>query len=143
MSKILSNIIILPVYALFLYTWLLAGFGKLLGPGVPEFFTKTFGGTFLASFPGLTFAFYQIAACELMAGALFLVSFVRGEFLDQKEKPLLRWGLWMSLFNFAVLGFGMRLVQNFDEAGKLFYYFGAVAVVWLFVELVAKPSSRT
>ena len=143
MNKMLNGIMLLPIYALFLCTWLMAAIGKLLGPGVPDYFTKMFAETFLASFPGLTVAFYQIAAFETVTSLLFLASLLRGEFLPGRTKTLLRWGLWMSLTNFAMLGFGMRLVQNHDEAGKLFYYFCSVVIVWLFVEFVDERPAKT
>ena len=135
MQKHFEKVRLLPIYALLITTWGMACFEKFLGPGVPDYFEKMFGQTFLARFPGLAFAFYQIACFECIAAALLIASLLRGEFLAGHSKTLLRWGLWMSLINFAMLGFGMRLVQNYDEAGKLFYYFGAVVAAWIFVEL--------
>ncbi len=137
-ARILERVRLIPIYLLFLYTWFLTGFGKLLGSGVPESFANDFGGTFLASFPGLTVAFYQIALLEVGAGLLFVVSLLKGEFLPNRERPFLQLGLSASLLTFAVLGFGMRLINNHAGAASLFFYFGAVAAIWALVELLGK-----
>lgn len=129
-SKILNNIRLLPIYAIFIYTWLMAALGKLLGSGVPEFFTKMFESTFLAHFPGLTVAFYQIAAFELIAAILFIGSLLKLEFLDSRPKPLLHWGLWLSLTNFATdvdVKFNHKLdfTQLTQKPGRIPSFFGA------------------
>ncbi len=132
LNRIYPNLKLLPVYALFLYTWIITGASKLFGAGVGESFKTDFGSTFLASFPGLTVTYYQIAVFELIAGVLFLVSLAKLEFLPKRAKTFLELGLFMSMVNFAMLGFGLRLIGRNDGAASLFFYFGATAAITVF-----------
>lgn len=134
----LKRLRLLPIYSVFLYTWIITGFSKLFGPGVAPSFQEKFGETFLAAVPGLTIAFYQIAIFEVIAGVLFLVSLFRLEFLLERPKAFLGWGLWMSMVNFAMLGFGLRLIGEHDGAANLFFYFGATAAITVYVEVFSQ-----
>ena len=133
LQKVFNNVILLPIYIVHIYTWLMASGEKFLGGPIPENFTKAFGATFLGIFPGVTVSFYQIAVMELATALLFVASLVRGEFFEGSPRPLLNWGLWLATLNFAMLGFGMRLVNNYQGAADLFQYLGANVVIWLFV----------
>ncbi len=134
---------LLPVYALFLPIWLLAGGRKLLGPGVPQGFRDRFQDTVLATFPGITVSFYQIAVLEGIAALIFAASLVRGEFRAGRERPLLHAGLWCSMLLFAMLAFGQRLSGDNDGAASLFFYFGATAAIALYVQSADRPRVET
>ncbi len=138
MQSLLTKIRLLPIYAVFIYTWTLTGFGKFMGEGVPGSFVERFQNSFLASFPGLTLAYYQIATLEVLAALFFIVSLVKLEFLPGRNKIFLEWGLWFSVVTFAVLGFGLRLVGDNAGAASLFFYFGASLVATLFVDRFSK-----
>ena len=120
------------LYGLFLVTFGLAGLDKFLTEGVPGWFTQQFGETFLATLPGLSFAYYKIALLEVAVVLIFVTSFVRGEFLENRDRSFLKLGLALSLIVFVVLGFGLRLTKDFGGAANLFFYFGAT-LVCLFV----------
>ena len=132
-NNLYNRIKLLPVYALFIVMWLMAGVEKFLTPGVPAWFKEKFSPTFLTSFPGLGFAYYQIATFEFLAGLLFLLSLIKLEFLPLRNRPFLHLGLWLSMLNFAMLGFGARLTADHSGAASLFFYFGAVAAITVFV----------
>jgi len=133
-KNVLNNIKLVPVYIVFLPIWAFAGLGKFFGPGVPPQFVEMFSKTFIGKFPGATVAFYQIALLETTAAALFLISLLCREFLQNKAKPFLNWAMFVSLLNFSVLGFGLRVANSNDLATQLFFYFGATAVIWMYVQ---------
>lgn len=132
--SILRKIELLPIYALFISTWLIAGGGKLLGEGVPDGFRERFASTFISQFPGTTVAFYKIAILEVIAGLVFVVSLARREFLAKGAKPWLQWGMFLSLSCFVMLGFGLRLAGDNAGAASLFYYVGATLVAWIWID---------
>lgn len=117
-----------------IYTWGLTGFGKLFGGGVPEWFGKSFGETFLAKFPGLTISFYSIALLEALAAVVAGVALFTGEALPRKAKPFTRLAIILSMALFAQLGFGKRLIADHDGAHDLFVYLGISLVMLLAVE---------
>lgn len=133
---------LLPVYALFIVTFALAGFGKLLEPGVPQWFSDQFGQTFLAQFPGLGVSFYSIAILEALAAVLFLVSLVKGESLSTGKTTILNLGLLVSALVFCQLGFGLRLVNEFTGAFNLFMYTVGTGVAYLYVTAITKEDSK-
>lgn len=122
----------------YLSMWGLAGPQKLFAGGPPEWFVGQFGETFLASFPGLGASFFSLALGETVAAALALVALVRGEFLSGKTKTFTLLTLVVSLLLFVQLGFGLRLVSDFDGAAKIFFYFGATLVALMFTQAEEK-----
>jgi hypothetical protein len=131
---------LLPVYLLFITTFALAGFGKLLEPGVPQWFADQFSKTFLAQFPGLFVSFYSIALLEALAAVLFVVSLLKGESLSSGKTTILNLGLLVSGLVFCQLGFGLRLVNEFVGAFNLFMYAVGTGVAYLYVSTVTKDS---
>jgi hypothetical protein len=69
-----------------------------------------------------------IAALELTVTLGLIVSLVKKEFLPGTEKTLLKATLLLAQFVFVMLGFGLRLTQDFAMAANLFFYFG---LTWL------------
>jgi hypothetical protein len=134
--------VIALVAGLLIFTWGLTGFGKLFGGGVPEWFTSGFGGTFLASFPGLTISFYSIALLESLAAIIALATFLRLEFLPHRRPIALQTALLLSLLIFVQLGFGKRLVADHDGAHDLFMYAAAALVMLLAVRRLDETSGE-
>jgi hypothetical protein len=124
--------VLLSILLLFLCTWGLAGPGKLFS-GVPEWFAGKFGSTFLAAFPGLTVSYYSLAIGETIAALLALVALVRLEFLPGRSTVWTQWMLVLSLLLFVQLGFGQRLVQEFNGAASLFFYYGTTLLALAYV----------
>lgn len=118
-------------------TWVIPAWNKLSGGGVPPFFTERFGGTFLASFPGIPASFYSIAILEAVAGLLALASLASGEFL-RSGTPLLKAGVLLSGLVFVQLGFGLRLVGDNDGAASLFAYTVGALVMALVVDALER-----
>lgn len=116
------------------YTWGLTGFGKLFGGGIPEWFTKGFGETFLAKFPGMTISYYSIALLEALTAIVAAVALITGEALPRKAKPFTRLAIILSMVLFAQLGFGKRLIADHEGAHDLFVYFGISLVMLLAIE---------
>ena len=123
---------LLSILLLFASTWGIAGVGKLAS-GMPPWFGETFGKTFLATFPGLTLSYYSLAIGETVAFLLALVALVRLEFLPNRSTLITQVMLVVSLVLFIKLGFGQRLVKEFDSAANLFFYFGVTLLALDFV----------
>ncbi len=124
---------LLAINLLFLMVWGFTGVGKLLG-GVPSWFGDKFGSTILASFPGLTAAFWLLTAAELLAFALALLALLRGEFTGRRPPTWLTAMLVWSLFVFVQLGFGQWLTAEYNGTFQLFAYFGVTLIALQFVD---------
>lgn len=103
-------------------TWIIPALNKLSAGGVPGGFAERFGGTFLASFPGIPASFYSIALLEAVAGLLAAASIAVGEFRRDQPARLLAAATVLSAFVFVQLGFGLRLIGDNDGAANLFFY---------------------
>jgi hypothetical protein len=123
---------LLAINLLFLMIWGFAGIGKIVN-GMPPWFGDKFGPTFLARVPGLTAAFWLLAAAENLAFAIALVALIRGEFLQRRSPTGLTWMLVWSLFVFVQLGFGQWLTSEFIGAFQLCAYFGVTLIALQFV----------
>lgn len=134
--RIHADLKLLPVYALMIPMWLSAGVSKLMEGGVPAWFQAKFGSSLIATFPGVPLAFYMIAVLETVAGLMFALSLVMGEFKAKRARPLMQLGIWLSLGLFAMLGFGMRMIDDHTGAASLFFYFGATAAIAIYLEVV-------
>jgi hypothetical protein len=129
----LRSAALLAINLLFLMVWGFAGIDKLLH-GPPTWFDGKFGKTFLASFPGLTAAFWLLAISELLAFALAVVALVRIEFLTQRPAFFLVTTLTWSLFVFLQLGFGLWLTGDFNGGYQQFMYFSGTLVALHFAQ---------
>jgi hypothetical protein len=123
---------LLAINLLYLMVWGFPGIGKLLN-GPPSWFPEKFGGTILASFPGLTATFWLLALAETATFVLAAVSLVRLEFLAARPPRWLPAMLVCSLFVFFFLGFGQWLTSDFTATFQLFMYFCGTVVVLQFV----------
>lgn len=134
----LDSVKLLPLYLLFMGTFGQASLEKLFSGGVPEWFQKQFGGTFLNPFPGsLTIQYYGLALLELCVVACFLWSGVQLEFIAGNERFFLKLALVLSLFTFFALGMGLRLTNDYQGAANLFAYFGVTLLALMYVEKFA------
>ncbi len=135
-SKLIRAGTLLAVNLLFLSTWALAGPTKFGSGGVPQWFVDSFGKSVLGAFPGMAVAYYSIAMLETLAAATALVALVKGEFLREARLVWLEGTLVLSLLIFVQLGFGQRLIGDFDKAAMLCHYFAGTAVCLLLVRNV-------
>lgn len=135
-SRTVSSAVALSISLMFLIIFAFAGINKI-GP-VPDWFNQSFGGTFLASFPGLSLSYYSIVAIELLIFVLLVVSILRREFLSGNFKPYLVSALLVSLFLFVQLTFGQLLIQG--DVPKIFIYFSGTLVALLSIRYFEKES---
>lgn len=135
MSRIFTSLKWLSIQSLLLMTFGLAGWAKWAPGGIPQGFQEQFGSTFLAALPGgLFLPYYTIAVTETLAFLLTAFSVIRGEFLPDRARPVLRAALTLSLFIFVILGFGLRLTSQFPGAANLYMYFGVTLLALWMVE---------
>lgn len=139
-DRAVRGLVPLTTALLLVVTLGLAGLNKLMSGGVPGFFTERFGGTFLASFPGIPASYYSIAILEAVIGLVALASVLKGEWLGRRTMPVLKLALGLSLVIFLQLGFGLRLVQDNDGAHNLFMYFAGTLVALLAVEWLERKA---
>lgn len=133
----------LALYFVFGQTFLLSSWSKFTGGGVPEFFVKEFEKTFLATFPGLTVAYYSIATLEGLVVVLLLISLFSADWRpDKATKDWLKVAIATAAFVFGVLGFGLNLTDSYSQAAELFAYFGATLVAWLVVSADESAAAR-
>jgi hypothetical protein len=137
-SRTVSTVVSLSISLLFVFLFGFAGIGKI-GP-VPEWFVSKFGGTILATFPGIFVSFYSIALFELAIFALVLLSLAKREFLAGNFKPYLFLALSLSLLVFVQLLFGKLLVSELDDVAKLFVYFVGTLICLLSIRFFEKES---
>lgn len=129
-----DSIKLIPVYFLFIATFLQASMEKFFSGGVPEWFQKQFANTFLNAFPGaLSVQYYAIAVMELMVVVLFIVSGFQLEFLPGGTRGFLQAALVLALFTFFALGFGLRISGDYQGAANLFMYFGVTFLILMSV----------
>lgn len=113
----------LPIQGAYIIMFFLAAQSKFMAGGVPGWFTEKFRDTFLGFSSGmLAFQFYSIAILEAFAFLGFFFSLLRGEFLPKRKRPILQASLLLSCFIFMILGFGLRLTNDFETASQVFAY---------------------
>jgi hypothetical protein len=133
-SRLADGGSLLAINLLFLTVWACASIDKIR-TGVPPWFADKFGQSLLASFPGLTFTFWILAASEFLALALALIALVRLEFLTRT--PLfLRLMLVWSLFVFTQLSLGQWLTSDFNAAAQLFAYFAGTLLALVYLNAI-------
>lgn len=126
-----QSLTLFAIYAVYFFTFLLAGGGKFKEGKVPEWFTGQFSKTFLARVPGLPVAYWTIATLETLIPILLAVSLVNGEFLAGHETFFLQLAVSVASIVFFILGFGQRLVSDFPGAANSFFYFTGTLITQL------------
>lgn len=130
------------IYLLFALTMGLSCIEKF-DPGVPQWFSDTFGGTWVASFPGLTFSWKLVGVLEAAVVVLLIISIVTLEVLPKRRKPWLMLALGVASIVFMILASGQRIAEQFDGAASLFFYFGATMATMLVVMRDVKHNARS
>jgi hypothetical protein len=124
---------LLAINLLFLMVWGFASIDKLAN-GEPPWFEGKFGGTFLATFPGLAATFWLLTISEALAFVLAVGGLAGLEFLERRPAKFLPVALVWSLFVFLQLGFGLWLTADFAGAFQQFMYFAGTLVALHFVQ---------
>lgn len=141
-NRLLRAAVLGLIATLIAMLWGFPGAGKLLGGGVPPWFTEQFGKTFLATFPGMTLSFYSIAILEVLAAVVALASLLRGEFLRDRSPTFLYLAITLSLVLFVQLSLGKQLVTDFAGIHDLFMYFAGTLALLLAVRAVDTVPER-
>lgn len=123
MNNLYSKIKNLSFYLLILITMGVSGFEKLLSFEVPEWFIKQFSGSVIDIFPNaLTIMWVMITILQITAFLFTLLAIVKKEFRDEVQKNWSQIAFFLTEISFIILGFGQRIIQNYDVAFWLFAY---------------------
>lgn len=119
----------IAVQVLYLVTFGLTSLAKWKPRGIPEGFVNRFGDTWMSTLPGgLFIPYYTIAVSETLIFVFFLLSVSRIEWVKSSDKMYMRLGLLLSLFVFAILAYGLRLIGEFGGTANAFFYFGVTLI---------------
>jgi hypothetical protein len=123
---------IASVYIAYGFLWYYSFKEKLFDDdgNMPAGLAKAYTGTVIDDFPGLDTTWALLGILEGLAFLAFVASFLAGEFLPQRRKPILLSGLAFSIFVFAVMTFGQNIVANYESVASLFTYMGVTAVFY-------------
>jgi hypothetical protein len=120
--------------------WLLAGWPKLFDAEYASKFVTRFEGSFFMSLPGgMGPQIFFLGVLELVAAALIVASLFRREFLNFNFKWM-NWALAISSITFVVLGFGLRVINDFNGFANIFFYLGATIVFYNFINYISKDA---
>lgn len=133
---IARTLTVIAIYAAFGGTFLLAGGSKFMERKVPDWFKAQFGKSFLNVLPGLAVSYWTIALLEILVPLLLIVSLIKSEFLLDAEHFYLQIAIALSSVIFAMLGFGLRLANDFQGAANLFFYFVGTLFAQFFVSKI-------
>ena len=124
---------ILSIQLTLAYLWVLSGWPKLTNHEYIQSFEKQFASTFFADLPGgMLPQVYFLGVLELAAGALGLLSIFRGEW-NLKSFWWLKICLGLSALTFVFLGFGLRVLNNYDGTANIFFYLSGTVLFSLYV----------
>ncbi len=115
------------------YLWILSAWPKLTNAEYIQSFEKQFASTFFASLPGgMSPQVYFLGVLELSAGILALLSIVRCEW-NLKSFWWLNFCLGLSTVTFVFLGFGLRVLNDFNGSANIFFYLSGTVLFSLYV----------
>ena len=125
------------IYIAYGFLWFYSAKEKLFDQdgNMPAGLAKAYSGHFIDSFPGVNTAWLLLGLLEAVAFLVVVASFVTGEFLPHRSKPVLLAGLGVSMFTFALMTFAQNMVANHDSVASLFAYMGVTGVMLLLVRL--------
>ena len=113
------------IFILFISLAGVAAIHKVLSSIPPNWFVTKFQDSLLGSIPGgISGSFVLITVLEFGIAALFILAFIRREFLETSDFKFANYGLLATLSLFVILFFGSFLVQDYDNGFKDFTYFG-------------------
>jgi hypothetical protein len=129
-----DKLMVLAIQIIMTYTWVLSGWPKLTDSGYRENFEKRFIESFLATLPGgISPQVFFLGTLQLLAAILFVVSIFKLEFRGGGYTWIKR-GLATSALIFVFLGFGLRVIKDFQGFANIFFYLSGVVVFYVFVE---------
>ncbi|CDO31770.1 hypothetical protein [Mycolicibacterium porcinum] len=139
-NKLLDVLALLPIYAVIIYTFWLPGYEKLFDRDrtVP-YYAGVFEDSILNRLNLTNILITSMGVLELVIVVVAVVSLVRREFVPGASLPFFKLALFLSATAFAMLGFGLRLIQNHAGTANQFYYFGFAV---FFLALVQYRESR-
>lgn len=103
---------------------------------MPAGLAKGFQSTFVSSFPGVNTTWVLIGALEAIVFVAIAASVLTGELLPTRRKPILLGGLSLSMFTFAMIGWGENITGQFAIVSQLFQYLAGTAVLIVLVLLM-------
>lgn len=113
------------IFILFISLAGVAAIHKVLSSIPPNWFVTKFQDSFLGDIPGgISVSFLLITVLEFAIAALFILAFIRREFLETSDFKFANYGFIATLALFVILFFGSFLVQDYDNGFKDFTYFG-------------------
>lgn len=131
MKSIPQYLVMAAIYFAYLSTFLTVSIQKIQS-GAPEWFLKQFNGTFIEKLPGGAKAgFWMITFLETSVAILLCLALLNREWHLGEPMVWLPIAISLSAFTFAVLGFGLRISNDFQGASNLFSYFGVSLIVLL------------
>lgn len=133
MNPIARNLSFLAIYAVYGLTFLLAGGSKFKEKKVPDWFRNQFESSLMAKFPGISVSYWSIALLEILVPCILVVSLLKMEFAVGANHFFLQIAISLASLIFAMLGFGLRLVGDFQGAANLFFYFTGTLITQIFI----------
>lgn len=123
---------IASLYIAYGFLWYYGAKEKLFDDdgNMPAGLAKAYRGSLIDDFPGLDTTWLLLGVLEGLAFLTVVASFLAGEFLPHRRKPILLAALAVSMLTFAVMTFGQDIVANYDGVAGLFTYMGVTAVVF-------------
>lgn len=117
-------VLLLPLYAVLLYTMGIPGWAKIFGGSqVIERYVNMFRDSFIAQLPGgTTLMIYVLGVLELAIPVLLIISLLKGEFRLTAGKTWFNYALVLSIFTFGMLCFGLAVLFNFAGSANLVFY---------------------
>ncbi|WP_262250361.1 hypothetical protein [Parapedobacter soli] len=113
----------LPFYLLTLTTMGISGFEKLFSFEIPKWYIEQFSGSIIDFFPNaLTIMWVMIMILQISAFLFTLLAIIKKEFRDEVQKNWSQIAFLLTEISFVILGFGQRIIQNYDVAFWLFAY---------------------
>lgn len=136
MKNIETKIMVLSLQLTLGILWILAAIPKLTNAGYRESYNESFANTFLPSIPGgMLLQVYFIGVLELITAILAIVSLMHFEAIKENYIWLHRC-LAMSAVTFTILGFGLRLKQDFAGSANIFFYLAGIFVFSIFLRQI-------
>lgn len=113
----------LPFYLLILTTMGVSAIEKILRFEIPDWYIKQFSGSVIDVFPNaLTVYWIIITLFQITAFLFTLLAIAKKEFRDELQKKWSQIAFFLTEISFIILGFGQRIIQNYDIAFWLFAY---------------------
>jgi hypothetical protein len=141
-GRLVDNVAVLPIYCVIIYTFWLPGYEKLFDrERTIPYYTDVFDTSILGRLGLTNMLITAMGVLELCIVAAAAVSLFRREFLPARPAPILKVALFLSASTFAMLGFGLRLIQNHAGTANQFYYFACAVFFLVLVQHRENPNA--